>query len=291
MPLLIGVGPIRSGTTWTHALLFSHSQISTTVSKEVRYFDQHFDRGEVWYTSQFKPISQRTRLFADVTPYYILSPQSLERIKATIVNPLIVVNLRSPYERALSWWTSFGRAEFTQGTRVGADPMVHAKMLRVTLMAPALEQCFNLFGRARVSFIDYDELRRDPRAIARDLQQRFGLKVEMPASVDIKVHASVGYRSRRLKRVVQAITPIVRKISPDVYHAMKYGLLHGVVFQDRQLHEPSEDEANAVFDALRDHFERDIDRQEDLLQRDLSRWRHPLNGGPVIALNGRPVIA
>ncbi len=103
VPMLIGLGPIRSGTTWVHELLFGHSQVATTSMKEVNFFNLNFDRGVPWYEAQFRPTTRATRLRADISPFYMMDPTVCDRIARTVRDPILMINLRSPYERVLSW--------------------------------------------------------------------------------------------------------------------------------------------------------------------------------------------
>ena len=277
LPLLIGVGPIRAGTTWVHELLFNHSQVATTLEKESHFFlDDHFHKGEAWYLAQFEPVGPQTKLMADLSPHYILNPASLERIKATVPNPLVLVSLRSPYERALSWWSRYGEREWPPGTSPASEPLISAKMARLTVMAAALERCIALFGD-RVIYADFDELKSNPREFAKSFQERLGLKVEMSQTVDQRVNSAAKHRSPTLTKVVHSVTPLVRKMSPKLLSALRYGPLQKVVFTEKGPGLSAEEKLKA-YDSLRTWLEPDIDRLEQTLQRDLSHWRHPRPG-------------
>src|SRR5215467_11453066 len=47
LPSFFIVGPPRTGTSWLHEILQSHTCLPRV--KETRFFDERFDRGVAWY--------------------------------------------------------------------------------------------------------------------------------------------------------------------------------------------------------------------------------------------------
>ncbi len=272
LPLLIGVGPVRSGTTWAHEMLFGHSQVATTAIKEVNYFNRAFDKGDDWYRAQFAPIGEKTRLRADLSPLYMLDPEVPGRIEATVADPIIMINLRSPYARTMSWWHRFGQVRFPNA-QIETDPVVHEFMDRVGLLTARMRPYLERFGRDRVVLADYDLLQKDPQALARELQTRLGLDLEMPATVDRAVNTAVDYRSTALRRLVKRITPAARKLSPHLFYKIKYSFVHEMLLRRRPSVSLTKDQTAILFDKLKARFEPDIDELEKLLERNLSAWR------------------
>ncbi len=271
--MLIGLGPIRSGTTWVHELLFGHSQVATTSIKEVNFFNRHFDEGTGWYEAQFRPTTRATRLRADISPFYMMDPTVCDRIARTVPNPILMINLRSPYERVLSWFEKYRQVEHPIGL-LASDPKVHAETLEVGLSAEMLDQYVARFGRERLILVDYDDLKRDPVGLAERLQRRLGLDIEAPVSVTRQVNASVKYRSAHLRRLAHLTGPVVRKLSPNLFYALKYGPLHDLIFAKKRLVGPSAEDKIAALGSLREAFEADITRLERTLDRDLTSWRY-----------------
>ena len=271
--MLIGLGPIRSGTSWVHELLFGHSQVATTRMKEVNFFNTHFDRGVPWYEEQFRPTTRATRLRADISPFYMMDPTVCDRIARTVRDPILMINLRSPYERVLSWYEKYRQEDHPIGW-LASDPKVHAEALEIGLTAAMLEQYSNRFGRNRLILVDYADLKRDAVGLAERLQRRLGLDIETPPSVTREVNASVNYRSGALRRLAHLGGPVVRKLSPDLFYAMKFGPLHDLIFAKQRIVGPSAEQKLGAIGSLRDAFEADISRLEDTLDRDLTSWRY-----------------
>jgi len=293
VPLLIGLGPIRSGTTWVHELLFGHSQVATTCMKEVNFFNTHFDQGIPWYEEQFRPATRATRLRADISPFYMMDPAVCDRIARTVRDPILMINLRSPYERVLSWYQKYRQKDHAIGWLV-SDPKVHAEALEIGLTASMLSQYADRFGKDRLILVDYTDLKRDPVGLAERLQRRLNLDIETPPSVTREVNASVKYRSAALRRLAHLGGPAVRRISPELFYAMKFGPLHDVIFAKQRIAGPSAEQKLAAIGSLRDAFEADISRLEDALDRDLTSWRYQAQAAalePAHAASAAPVTA
>lgn len=273
IPLLIGLGPIRSGTTWVHELLFGHSQVATTLMKEVNFFNSHFDEGMGWYEGKFRPTTSATRLRADISPFYMMDPTVCDRIARSVRDPILMINMRSPYERILSWYQKYRQEEHPIGW-IASDSKVHAEALEIGLTATMLQHYVERFGRERLILVDYADLKRDPVGLAERLQRRLGLDVETPPSVTREVNASVRYRSAHLRRLAHLGGPLVRKLSPELFYAMKFGPLHDVIFAKKRLTGPDAEQKLTAIGSLQAAFEADIDQLEAALGQDLTSWRY-----------------
>jgi uncharacterized membrane protein YkvA (DUF1232 family) len=293
VPTLIGLGPIRSGTTWVHELLFGHSQVATTRMKEVNFFNSHFDQGTSWYEEQFRPTTRATRLRADISPFYMMDPTVCDRIARTVRNPTLMINMRSPYERVLSWYQKYRQEDHPIGW-LASDAKVHAEALEIGLTATMLEQYGQCFGRDRMILVDYTDLKSDPVGLAERLQRRLGLDIETPPSVTREVNASVKYRSAALRRLAHLGGPVVRKMSPELFYALKFGPLHDLIFAKQRIVGPSAEQKIGAIGSLRNAFEADISRLEDTLDRDLTSWRYEAQVAalePARAASSAPVSA
>jgi hypothetical protein len=195
-------------------------------------------------------------------------------VQATIADPLFLVNLRSPYQRVLSWYRRF-RQDQHPITAIGTTGSVREAALRVGTMAPTVERCLDIFGRDRLLLLRFEELQRDPVATARRLQGELGLDVELPPSTSRRINASIPYRSSLLRRAVGRAGPVVRLLSPRLFYLVKFALLYKAVFDEkRPIEPPAAGEAFAALATLSATFEPEIDRLERMLQLDLSAWRY-----------------
>jgi hypothetical protein len=105
LPSFIGIGAARCGSTWLHAVLRSHENILVPKeTKEVRYFNEYYHRGEEWYESFFNAGDRAAEIRAvgEVTPHYLYYndvPQRIYRM-GTVRNLICIV--RNPVDRLYS---------------------------------------------------------------------------------------------------------------------------------------------------------------------------------------------
>lgn len=136
LPDFVVLGAMKSGTSALYAHLTGHPQVVPAMTKEVRYFDLNYHRGESWYRSHFPlaaHLAARRRRGAAITgeptPYYLFHPHAPARAAATIPDARLVVLLRDPVTRAYSHYQhevrkgrehlTFEQALDAEGERVG----------------------------------------------------------------------------------------------------------------------------------------------------------------------------
>jgi hypothetical protein len=113
LPEALIIGAPKSGTTSLAAWLSGHPQIYVHPRKELHFFDTRWERGENWYRCQFptfKPSqSPITRL--EATPNYLQLPEIPVRVASLMPQARLIVILRHPVDRALSWYHHIVRQE------------------------------------------------------------------------------------------------------------------------------------------------------------------------------------
>jgi hypothetical protein len=274
LPVLVGVGPVRTGTSWVHELFFDHPEVSVTRVKEVNYFREHFENPVEWYFGKFQPIGPRTKLLVDMSPSGFGWPDVAPRIKRAIPNPYIMIGLRSPYERLLSFYLKFGQSYRT-------FPEMAEVYYHINGFGPVsarVREYAGCIGHDRVIFFPFDKLADAPDKVSRELQMRLGLHYHEAPSVRHRVNSAQpqsGSASWKLaKRGAQALA----RHAPGLRHTLRYrsplGKLHaigtsGVRSDDRM----RVDEVMSTFRKCSVLFEPDIDELERMLSTDLSAWR------------------
>ncbi|MBE9047933.1 tetratricopeptide repeat protein [Pleurocapsales cyanobacterium LEGE 10410] len=103
-PDFIIAGASKSGTSSIYYYLSRHPQILLSHKKEIDFYWKNFDRGIDWYLAHFPSISDRPDfLTGEATPNYLRFPQIAQRIKDTFPQTKIIILLRNPVDRAISW--------------------------------------------------------------------------------------------------------------------------------------------------------------------------------------------
>jgi hypothetical protein len=105
LPDFLGIGAMRSGTTWLDSILRTHPNIYLPQKrKEVHFFDEHYERGIEWYKEWFSDVQQLSKPIrtGEITPKYLYTEQAPIRIKEHIPDCKFILILRNPVDRAYS---------------------------------------------------------------------------------------------------------------------------------------------------------------------------------------------
>lgn len=98
-------------------MLRKHPQVHMSRTKELHYFDRHFDRGPAWYSEQFEP-RRRHKQVGETTPAYMYKPRARTRLIESLPDARIVMILRNPVDRAYShYWHDLRRLEQERHSR------------------------------------------------------------------------------------------------------------------------------------------------------------------------------
>ena len=103
-PDFIIAGASKSGTSSIYYYLSRHPQVLLSHKKEIDFYQQNYQRGIDWYLAHFPTITDRADfLTGEASPNYLRFPQVAQRIKATFPQTKIIILLRNPADRAISW--------------------------------------------------------------------------------------------------------------------------------------------------------------------------------------------
>ncbi len=101
LPDFVGIGALKSATTYLDALLRGHPQLCLPAHlKEVQFFSRHYDRGPEWYASLFSSCDGRRR--GEISPQYLTDERCPARIAALLPEVKLLVSIRDPVQRAYS---------------------------------------------------------------------------------------------------------------------------------------------------------------------------------------------
>ncbi len=103
-PDFIIIGATKCGTSSLYKYLSYHPQLLLSHKKELDFFGKNYDYGMAWYLAHFPTITDRDNLFTgEATPNYLRFPSIAERIKTHCPQTKLIVLLRDPADRAISW--------------------------------------------------------------------------------------------------------------------------------------------------------------------------------------------
>ena len=113
--LILGVP--KGGTTAVLRWLEQVPGLWCHPRKELHFFDGRYAYGEDWYCAQFPRFQDGAGILrGEATPNYFSDPRTPERVAALIPQARLVVLLRDPVRRAVSWVQHLQRLEGLEGT-------------------------------------------------------------------------------------------------------------------------------------------------------------------------------
>lgn len=132
------IGAPKSGTTSLMKYLNVHPGIWCHPRKELHFFNNHFHWGTQWYAAQFpkrEEIGGRLRL--EATPDYLQGLDVPARVRAALPGVKLIVVLREPLARALSWYhdQAHWSGQVGHGSEVIGAELRNLEALTVTELA------------------------------------------------------------------------------------------------------------------------------------------------------------
>lgn len=162
---LLVIGAQRCGTTYLHGLLEAHPRIAMArpARPEPKVFlsDELAGRGRQWYLQTYFAHAADEDLLGEKSTSYLEYPEAADRAARVLGDPLILVQLRDPVERATSHWAF--------STDAGLETRSVADALAANLEGPLP------WDRERTSVSPYAYLERGRYVdYLRPWQKRFG---------------------------------------------------------------------------------------------------------------------
>jgi len=116
LPSFLGIGVPRAGTTWLNDLLASHPEVLMAQGrKEVRFFNQNYERGLGWYERFFPCTAPLPLAIGEFTPGYLFEPSGPERVAAMGSADRFLISFRDPIDRLVSHYRARQRVDHFRG--------------------------------------------------------------------------------------------------------------------------------------------------------------------------------
>ncbi len=109
----IGLGEMKSGTSWIANALSQHPGVSLSFPKELHYFNEksaYYNPQKEKYHTDLKGYashfshSGRDQIKGEFSVHYLFDPRAAERIKRHFPECKLIICTRDPVERAFSQW-------------------------------------------------------------------------------------------------------------------------------------------------------------------------------------------
>jgi hypothetical protein len=201
LPSFLIIGTQKGGTTSLFNYLLQHPRLLPPLTKEVHYFDLHYQCGTRWYRGNF-PYAHRLRggsLTFEASPYYLVHPIVPQRVARVLPEIKLIAVLRNPVDRALSHYQhevrggreslSFSEALAREPERLAGeeerlvnDPGYYSynhhryTYIRRGLYLEQLRRWAQYFSRSQLLVLQSEELFRDPVGTTASVHQFLGLE-------------------------------------------------------------------------------------------------------------------
>lgn len=290
-PELFILGGPKCGTTALCTYLAGHSAICFSEPKEPKYFHTDFAdahrlaHDEAQYIACFARDSQRHRLLAEGTVWYLYSQVAVDNILAFNPEARFVVMIRNPVDLAYSLHSqllyggdeevvSFEHAWRLQGARkAGREVPSGARDPKALLygevakLGEQVERLFAVVPRERVLVINHEDFSQDPQREYRKVLAFAGLPDDARDSFE-RVNENRALRRTPLTSLLFQMRKVKLALGIRGSFGIWQALQPLVAKRARRAKLP-----DAFADELREYFRADVERLEHLVGLDLAAWK------------------
>jgi hypothetical protein len=176
LPDFLFIGAAKCGSTWFFDVLREHPQIYVPRAKDIYYFDQHYNRSVAWYERFFREAGPQHKAVGEVSHDYLFSREAADRIMADLDSVRLIACLRDPIDRAISAY-GFMRRNGTAAETFRATIEANPRLVERGRYTEHVRYYLERFGDD-LKIILFDELKRDPHAVARECYEFLGVDPE-----------------------------------------------------------------------------------------------------------------
>jgi hypothetical protein len=286
LPTYLGLGAMRSGTTWLAKLLGRHPQIYLPPRcKEVHFFDRHYDLGVDWYKGFFPAPREGAayRQIGEITPKYLHDPRVPGRISKILPDCRFLVILRNPADRAYSHYSLLIR---DRGVACGFEDQLQAmpEIVDRGFYAQQIKRYFGLFPPSRFCFLVFERAVQSPQVTCGALSEFLAVDFHEfdlnDQSLTTKVNRSLETRFMRVYLAGKAVARYLRSRGQGwvVDAAVRAGVRRLV-----RGSKPPPPMAREARQQLLSVYEADIRELESLIDEDLGFWLRDKKPGRAAA--------
>jgi len=258
-------------------------------SKELYYFNHYywhrpnvvnyrFDKPDSWYLSFFDGANPQ-QLKGEICPAYLMDEFAAQKIHAFNPDVKLFAILRNPVERAFSQYLFYIQiGELDSKTTFAEAIKSHKEILSRGLYHEQLKRYYSLFPAGNLMVMLLDDLKENSTLLLQHVQKHLGLREYIPDDIDDAVNVSMVARFELLNRVYAKGKYYARKYSLnrflDLLNAIGIaGALNSLRYKNFRPATARRSIDPVVARELRPYFRGDIERLENLLERDLSTWK------------------
>lgn len=271
--LILGLGPVRSGTTYLYNLLKSNDFITTPkYYKESNYWIKDSDQINIDEFIDIFDNRNNKKFIADISPLYF-GLEGIIETKKYFKNIKVFINLRDPVSKLRSWI----RHNRAMGCELEPDDIINDKYSKSTLlMSDFLGFIKSNFDDSEIFFIDFDEIKTNPNKLIIEIAEFLDLPENSFNNANLEERV---YRGRDPKNI--KIARIASYLQKHLRYSLKLGtlanylrdnsIIHSLIFTDEK--SAIDVSAYLSFKEFYKDLLNDIEKTENLLDSDLNSWK------------------
>lgn len=302
LPNFLVIGAAKAGTTSLYRYLQQHPQIYMSPEKELRFFalaeNEHLD----WsgadvenflkthtavtdmgaYASYFESVAGEQAV-GEASTLYLYDKKAPARIHHYLPDAKLVAVLRNPVERAFSHYMmnymagaeplgDFAAALDAEGRRIQEHWMPTFHYAQRGFYYEQLKRYYGLFEADRIRVYLHDDLKANPEALLHDLFRFLGVAEDVALDTTSRHNVTPGVPNKNALHTLMSTSNVFNRTLRWLLPAgLRKKIRSGLTKVNST--KPAMSEACRV--RLEETFHQDIERLQELLQRDLSHWlRH-----------------
>jgi len=277
----LGIGVVKSGTTWLANCLREHPEIYLPQQKEIFFFDynklgSNYSRGFRWYKKYFKNASNGKKK-GEFTAHYMFSPESCGLIHKHMPNIKLIACLRRPDEMLYSfyWWKKANHDFRNCASTFEKELVRDREMLKRGLYYKQLKPYFEIFHRKDIKIIFYNDIKSNPSKVLKDVYTFLGVRGSFKPSVfreKINRAKTVRYKppADLLKMGLSVIKRMgMRRLANDLVSNTRLWMIYSAINKKNFIYP---DISVVTKKKLVKYYESDIRKLEKLLGVSLGIW-------------------
>lgn len=274
-PNFLLVGATKAATTWLYQCLNEHPEIFVPSLKEVNYFSYRYSEGDSWYLSFFEAAAKQ-KAIGELSPSYMICPNSPKRIHAFNPDIRLIFMLRNPIERAYSQYCMELRYN-TISDNIEQELNLESTIIQESLYYKHISEYTRLFPQQNIKFIIYDDIKTNPQEVLHNVYEFLSVdpNFENPAILK-QSYAKVP--RQRFATLYTFMVAIYRWVNNNNSVGRKIlNILKNKGFNDK-FHQLNSVDVKypqlsiAKKQELADFYQEDIKQLSQLLDRDMTHW-------------------
>lgn len=280
----IGVGMIKSGSSWIGKILAEHPSIlfsRQTSSKEIKFFNKpyNFAKGLDWYLKQF-PVCPPEKLIGEFTPAYMMDKECAHRIAEHFPDAKILITLRNPIDMIYSYHRDKLASPWYLDVPDFETAVLEERFDDIECSlgdyAESLAPYYRHFPKERIFLTLMDDIAADPLMVSRQLFSFLGVDEFFRApSLYQRINDSVEVRSELFHRILKNFVQMTRDSETvrSIQHSPRWNeiLYHG--YRRLNCRKAAPKPLRTITRSLlREYFFESNNRLSQLIGKDLSAW-------------------